>query len=49
MGSLVGGRKPYQTTEQHDTIDGDITCQVIRLVNSNEQWVNQVQLSTTIS
>jgi len=31
-------QKTYISTEDQDLIDGELTCQILQLMNMNEQW-----------
>ncbi|CAI2183999.1 8336_t:CDS:10 [Funneliformis geosporum] len=38
IGGMIGGRQTYISTEDQDLIDGELTCQILQLMNMNEQW-----------
>ncbi|GBC18414.2 uncharacterized protein OCT59_006460 [Rhizophagus irregularis] len=38
IGGMVGGRQTYISTEDQDLIDGELTCQILQLMDMNEQW-----------
>ncbi|CAG8596932.1 14518_t:CDS:10, partial [Funneliformis caledonium] len=38
IGGMIGGRQTYISSEEQDLIDGELTCQILQLMNMNEQW-----------
>ncbi|ORY07504.1 exportin-7-like protein [Basidiobolus meristosporus CBS 931.73] len=41
IGSFIGGRTAYQSTEEQDTIDGNLASKVLQLMEINQVWLNQ--------
>ncbi|KAI9208668.1 exportin-7 [Polychytrium aggregatum] len=41
IGASVGERTPYQTTDEQDVIDGDLTSKVLQLLNVNHTFIMQ--------
>jgi len=41
IAKVIGGRGQYQTADEYDLIDGELSSKVLAFVNLNEMWVTQ--------
>lgn len=41
IGSAIGGRVTFNTNEEHDTMDGELVCRVLQLMNLTDSRLPQ--------
>ena len=43
IGSVIGGRVSFASTDEHDAMDGELVCRLVIDINVwNHNWTNRV-------